>query len=126
MADVITFRGLTLYSSLAGGVEWQFTHGGGLMEEHELVPAPLGRGYFEREGNMAVPVHTLRLAWVVGDVAALRASVVGVLRGGRGTLVVPGEGNLTNCRGLMPEWGERQRLDLGELVRATITFEQVS
>lgn len=123
MADVITFRGATIFSTASGGVGYAMrpaSLGDGMME----IGPPQGKGYWLKEGNPEPADHDLELTFLAASVSGVRAAIDALMTGETGSLVVPDWGTFTNCRLMTPTWGVATGSDVGKIVPVTLSFRQ--
>jgi hypothetical protein len=124
MADVILFRGTTIWDGATNGAGWSFRRnlmGEGVVE----AQAPLGDGYWLKPASKAAVTHSLELAWRVTDKGALAAMISGLMTPALGSLVIPGEGTFTKCRLSEASEFESFKSDgSAYVVRSTLTFTQ--
>lgn len=122
MSETITYRGTTIWSDATSGVSWRVRPRGGGREVLE-VAAPLGEGYWLKQGNTLVEEIDVDLVWIVADKGALRAAILALSTGVVGSLVVPDWGTFANCRLMPPPQFESFKTSGSNyIVQATLQF----
>ncbi len=97
MGDKVTFRGVDLLEMGVNGASWWMDPGGPPTVQAIEKAAPLGTGYWLKEGNKETTDHLVTLVWksTVGTVRDILASVNSIAVG---DLVVPDHGTFSKCR----------------------------
>lgn len=125
MAETITFKGTTIWDGATNGAGYDFTPSALVVNITE-AGAPLGTGYWIKQGNTTPATHTLDLNWATTDKAALRSAIEALATATLGSLVLPDWGTFTNCRlsGVGTFDSRKSSSSTGYIVTATLTFTQ--
>ncbi len=100
MADVITFKGETIFDSADTddtGIGWSFSPGALVQEANEVGPS-IGIGYWVKPGNVATSSHTLDLQWRTATPATIRVAIEALATATTGALVIPIWGTIAKLR----------------------------
>lgn len=122
-AELITFRGTTIYTTGTDGAGWDFKPSP-MGREYEVVSPAQGIGHFIKKGNIPPVIHTLEIAWYGRSVENLVAMLSELADGEFGTLVVPSRGSWPQCilKGFTQI--DAKPSDIGTVCKTTLTFEQ--
>ena len=97
MADIVTFRGTTIYDGAnGGGACGLLTPQPGGKEIIENAP-PQGVGSFSKEGRKIERELSLQLIFHTATPFAVVVQIEGLRGATRGTLTVPVHGSFSNC-----------------------------
>lgn len=97
MADVITFKGVSIFNSSGWGRGYNFVPGVPTQDAIEEA-SPLGSGFWIKPTGWRPGDHQLSAAWALGTPRELEDMLRGVGGASLGTLVVPTHGTYTRCR----------------------------
>lgn len=124
MAQVITFRGTTIWNGATNGAGFSF-RSGSLVKQPVENQSPRGVGYWRKPGPTAKATHVLDCQWIVANDGVIQGIVeplIGLLDGG--ALVVPGYASRANCvLADVSDWASQGTVG-GVIVSATLTFEE--
>lgn len=96
MAEVVTYKGTTIWSDAVDGFAFKTDPSGAGMDV-ERVGAPLGTGYWNKAGNIREATISVFLVWATTDKSAIRNTLNALADHTTGTLVTPDWGTFTNC-----------------------------